>query len=271
MSWKKWIWGDTVIKVLHTPLKTKRVVKTVVNEETHLEEQVEIIEKANPVVKYDIKARENGLCIVFSAASNDYGKLYEVELDYEEYAGKIIEISLVRSDVVDELKVYPVFHRVVQHTGIQNSSKSRMDKGIARIVFDPACKNIVIALLQDSDDIPGCENVVYDLKERSTTGMLVEHSKYFAELFQKRKTKAQMINEVDIYATITYLESQVDALTRIVLKLAPESEEKRILDWANQYSVLDMKKADAIIKEIKQDKGDIRRLQRVYYDAKKKL
>lgn len=271
MSWKKWTWGDTVIKILHTPLKTKRFVKTVVNEETKAEEQMEIVEKAKPAVKYDIKAKENGLHVIFATASNAYGKLYEVELDYGEYAGKIIEISLVRSDVVDELKVYPVFHRVVQQTCIQNSGRSKMDKGIARIVFDPACRNIVVALLQDSDDIPGCENIVYDLQERSTTGMMVEHSEYFAEVFRKRKTKANMINQVDIYATITYLESQVDALTRIVLTLAPEGEEKRILDLANQYSVLDVKKADAIIKEIQQDKGDIRRLQRVYYDAKKKL
>lgn len=246
-------------------------MKTVVNEETKAEEQMEIVEKAKPAVKYDIKAKENGLHVIFATASNAYGKLYEVELDYGEYAGKIIEISLVRSDVVDELKVYPVFHRVVQQTCIQNSGRSKMDKGIARIVFDSACRNIVVALLQDSDDIPGCENIVYDLQERSTTGMMVEHSEYFAEVFRKRKTKANMINQVDIYATITYLESQVDALTRIVLTLAPEGEEKRILDLANQYSVLDVKKADAIIKEIQQDKGDIRRLQRVYYDAKKKL
>lgn len=270
MSWKKWSWGDRM-KILHTPLKTKKSIKMVLNEETKEEEQVAVVEKVKPVVKYDIWEKENELHIEFSTAASDYKKLYQVNLRYEKYAGQIIEIALVRSDIVDELKVYPVFHRVVQQTCIQNSSRSRMDKGIARIAFDPECKDVVVALLQDSDDIPGYENVVYDLRERSTTGMMVQHSAYFAELFRKRKIKADMINAVDIYATITYLESQVDVLTRVVLPLIPESEEKRFLQLADENSVLHIKSVNAMTEEIKRDKKQVRKLQRVYYDAKKQL
>lgn len=247
-----------MIKVLHTPLEEK----------TCIEEGEEQKKKADSIVKYILKEDESGIELSFTVRPI-HDNTYKVRFDYDQYAGKIIEIALVTTDKVNELKVYPIYDTVVQSSFLQNKSVS--DIRIARVVFDETCENTIVLLCKDSDDILGFENIVFDRKKESAVGVLASHSEYFANKLRRRKVKAEMINKVDIYATITYLESQVDALTRLVLTLAPECEEKSILQWADIHSVLNIKSSATMIEELKNDKGKIRELQRRYYDAKKQI
>ena len=76
-----------------------------------------------------------------------------------------------------------------------------------------------------------------------------------------------MMKSVDIYNTVTYLESQVDALTRLVLQLTnSNSEAAKILRKADKYSVLDIKNEDKILQEFETDKKNVRDMQKEYYD-----
>ena len=75
-----------------------------------------------------------------------------------------------------------------------------------------------------------------------------------------------IIEDIDIYNTVAYLEAQVDALTRLVLKLTDkDTDEVNILKEADKYSVLDIKTTDNMIKEFKEDKGNARKRQTAFY------
>ena len=75
------------------------------------------------------------------------------------------------------------------------------------------------------------------------------------------------MKSVDIYNTVTYLESQVDALTRLILQLTnSNSEAAKILRKADKYSVLDIKDKDKILQELETDKKNVRDMQKEYYD-----
>lgn len=75
-----------------------------------------------------------------------------------------------------------------------------------------------------------------------------------------------IIEDIDIYNTVAYLEAQVDALTRLVLKLTDkDTDEVNILKEADKYSVLDIKTTDNMIKEFREDKGNARKKQTAFY------
>lgn len=81
--------------------------------------------------------------------------------------------------------------------------------------------------------------------------------------YEKRK---DIIEDIDIYNTVSYLEAQVDALTRLVLKLTDkDTDEVNILKEADKYSVLDIKTTDNMIREFKEDKGNARKRQTAFY------
>lgn len=81
--------------------------------------------------------------------------------------------------------------------------------------------------------------------------------------YEKRK---DIIEDVDIYNTVAYLESQVDALTRLVLQLANnDCDEVNLLKEADKYSVLDIKTTDNMIREFEEDKGNARKRQTAFY------
>ena len=74
-----------------------------------------------------------------------------------------------------------------------------------------------------------------------------------------------MMANLDIYDTVTYLESQVDALTKIAL--GNDSDDvKAVLTAADEHSVFNIKSKEKMIDEMHKDKAKIRSLQKEYYD-----
>ncbi|WP_298563116.1 hypothetical protein [uncultured Phascolarctobacterium sp.] len=97
---------------------------------------------------------------------------------------------------------------------------------------------------------------------------LMEHSDFCKRKIENYVQKRENITEwVDIYDTVTYLESQVDALTRLVLKMSEnrKSDEVDILKSADRFSVLDIKTADNIKNEFEKDKANARKRQDNFY------
>lgn len=74
-----------------------------------------------------------------------------------------------------------------------------------------------------------------------------------------------MMANLDIYDTVTYLESQVDALTKIALGNNSD-DVKAVLTAANEHSVFNIKSKEKMIDEMHKDKAKIRSLQKEYYD-----
>ena len=130
--------------------------------------------------------------------------------------------------------------------------------------------DILIGLTYGCDVVDGLENITIEEGE-SMTNAFCKASIEYPEAIKPFFSKTEMIEKVDIYNSVTYLESQVDILTRMMLKLYNENDElKSLLSEADRYSVLDIKSHDSILREIADDKKNIRELQKEYYDKKKK-
>lgn len=96
---------------------------------------------------------------------------------------------------------------------------------------------------------------------------LVEHSNFCKEKISRYRVKNEtVVRWVDVYDTVSYLEAQVDALTRLVLKLTnQQGDEIAILKEADKYSVLDIKPIENIVHEFKEDKANARTKQTAFY------
>lgn len=97
--------------------------------------------------------------------------------------------------------------------------------------------------------------------------IMMQCSPYYKNRAEHFNKKCDVMKSVDIYNTVTYLESQVDALTRLILQLTnSNSEAAKILRKADKYSVLDIKDKDKILQELETDKKNVRDMQKEYYD-----
>lgn len=91
------------------------------------------------------------------------------------------------------------------------------------------------------------------------------YSPYYTKRAENIRKKWDMMANLDIYDTVTYLESQVDALTKIALGNNGE-DVKDVLKAADEHSVFNIKSKEKMINEMHKDKAKIRSLQKEYYD-----
>ena len=91
------------------------------------------------------------------------------------------------------------------------------------------------------------------------------YSPYYTKRAEHIRKKWDMMANLDIYDTVTYLESQVDALTKIALGNNSD-DVKAVLTAANEHSVFNIKSKEKMIDEMHKDKAKIRSLQKEYYD-----
>lgn len=114
-----------------------------------------------------------------------------------------------------------------------------------------------------------CEKIDVGMHKEGYVQRLMDNSDFCKRKIMAYKSKHDgVITQLDIYDTVAYLESQVDALTRLVLKLASElnnTDEYVLLQEADKYSVMDSKTLENLVKEIKEDKANVRKLQSGFY------
>ena len=148
------------------------------------------------------------------------------------------------------------------------SANQNEEYKLCRVSIAPDCKDIVIFLEKATDYIyPDANNVVFPKDAITKTQIIQQYSPFYKERCDYIHKKVTMMKSVDIYNTVAYLESQVDALTRLVLQLTnSNSESAKILRKADKYSVLDIKNEDKILQEFETDKKNVRDMQKEYYD-----
>lgn len=210
---------------------------------------------------YQIQERKNFFRLFFRNGEIEK----EVLFNKKETAGKIYDILIVegreKTDVLLDEK-YTYISR-----SEPKDSYVRAGQKLGRVFFGKI--DTIFALTYPCEEVKNCENIVLTDEEESMTGSFRRISEEYKEYTDKAFSKYDMIDHVDIYNSITYLESQVDALTKIALKLYKENDIlSSILKEADKYNVLDIKDKDNIILEINQDKKNIRDLQEKYYAKK---
>lgn len=224
-----------------------------------------------PRCGYSIGADDTGFTLDFTIANHENcgyaSATHEIRINYDEYRGKAYDLVLANDNRQNKVLVWSLMDKFAPYQYSTWNLRGDDALKIARFfVGDDECW---ILPSQRCDDVAGVENITIDYKTESYMGTLVKNSPAFAEIFRVYRMKRRLINETDIYASITYLETQVDALTRIVLaRLADDNPYKGILAAADAHSVLDIKSADKAVAEITADKAKIRALQEKYYANK---
>lgn len=216
-------------------------------------------------VEYKITKNDTRLMLNFKGETNGYEYDKTVELLFDEYAGKVINLSLQWTNQL-ELRISPMYEMVSRYYAA--SEQQNEAYGLCRVSISPDHNDIVIFLNWDTDyECPDAENV--EIPDHYTkTQIMQQYSPFYKERCEYIHKKVTMMRSVDIYNTVTYLESQIDALTRLFIKTLPDndtSKEGNILKEADKHSVLDVKNIDKIMEELKTDKQLVRDLQKEYY------
>jgi hypothetical protein len=138
---------------------------------------------------------------------------------------------------------------------------------VARAVVDDQ-GTILIALVSNAGKFDGVENIEMVYGEHPMTYYLMQESAWFKELVRKTQIKSGLIKNTDVYRSVSYLEAQVDVLTKLVLALAADKDLDgySLLEEAAKYSVLNIKPTSAVMQEFSENKKHMRELQEAYYE-----
>ena len=217
-------------------------------------------------VEYSVVDNEDTLDFKFLC--NFYGQSEELSLSFNknESKGKCYQVNFYRFDTSGELLVTEAF-KILNNDDFSKSGSSSNIKGLLKLIFDPE-GNIVIFLMQRYREIEGFECKSVDTSTKSTIGYMCEANEWFKERFSLYRKKGEFLRNVDIYKSVSYLEAQIDILTKALISLLPEdSKMLPYLKQADNYSVLNIKPVEDISKEFTQSKSEFRKQQEKYYGA----
>lgn len=219
----------------------------------------------SPEIEYSIVKTDDGISISFKGVVRDCKINETLDLPFNTYKGKVLQVSL-QWTYTCELRVSPMYEMTSRYYSA--SANQNEEYKLCRVSIAPDCKDVVIFLEKATDYIcPDANNVVVSKDTITKTQIIQQYSPFYKERCDYIHKKVTMMKSVDIYNTVTYLESQVDALTRLVLQLTnSNSEAAKILRKADKYSVLDIKNEDKILQEFETDKKNVRDMQKEYYD-----
>ena len=222
--------------------------------------------KDTPEVIYSVSKDSKGITLGFETTYQKIKVKRQVVLDFNTYKGKILQISLQRTHQI-ELRISPMYEMVSRYYTMSETNNEAYI--LARVSIAPDCEDIVVFLQRPTDyECPDAEkNIEFNPQGYTKAGIIKKYSPWYSERCEYFKRKYSMMMNVDIYNSVTYLESQVDALTRLVLELAKGNDVDcmSILRESDKHSVLDIKSVDKILGEIKTDKAHVRAKQKEYY------
>ena len=229
-------------------------------------------EDSSSSVKYSISSLPNGFNLSCSYVLSTGLIEKSIDIDFSEYSGCVLQIAVVDTDVPMEISVSKIFDFVDCNTFKRAYQTNKQDFTLARVIINEDASDVQVYLTLNTS-FPALDNY-FPLSKAGNclTGYMKENSPFFATVVEKRKTKARMLNNVDIYSSVSYLEAQVDTLTRALISVLPSNHPLLpILNEANSHSVLDIKPTEQIISEFDSDKSKVRSLQSAYYAEKNSI
>lgn len=217
-------------------------------------------EKINGPLKrrYQVFESDENILIKFSLI--DLNQVGEVILKKSEWRGKCADVW---STTNSSLQVITVARNLLEQDPLEriNFKEPHYHK-LARIVFDT--DQIYCHLQGQLEDIEGFENVIISDDEFSSD-QLLEKSELFQAIRKRYKAKSDLLHGVSAFNSLSYLECQLDLVTRILLQnkeLLKQTPELEMLEQYDQQSVTLIK--ENIESEI-ENKYKVREQQAKYY------
>ena len=206
---------------------------------------------------------DDDLCLSFS-----------MDLSLKNFKNKILNISIGTSYVnkyVVDVRNATGFNFAGENNSNRNSNVIR---NIALICVHENPDDSVILVSNYHPTIEGFENVVLDSSDTNLKMYYLAQNDQVADTILCKVTlKRKFLRRFEKLNSLSYLEAQVDILTRLVLEMYDGDNQKlkQLLQTADNYSVLDIKDDELVDAEFTKHKHDIRELQEQYYIDRDKL
>lgn len=201
--------------------------------------------------------------------------IIDINVDLKKWVGKLLECRIMMTDKGYEVIYYNPLKNYAIGNGMPNATDNRVDTRlrIFRVFVNKDIDDSIIQIFFGHEEIEGFENIIEDGDVRLRMQNLMRRDKNARKYLKKFRLKCDMLGVVDQRDSVSYLEAQVDILTRLVLKLHNDSSDSlvQILKQADEQSVLAIKGEDALSKEFLEKKAWVRTVQKDYYEAKAKL
>ena len=181
------------------------------------------------------------------------------EIPVEE--GKVLELFYNSSRKKTVTRNYLIVNPYIPVAGIPSETVIY----VGRVHFES--DRILIYIRSHFSDLDGVTNISMTESESSVQAM-GNYSDEAAKVFNQLTVKRDFLNEVDALDSTSYLEAQVDILTRIVLAsgLADSDELAEVLTKADEYAIWRSNSKEKLLSKM-DDKKSFREKQLAYYEA----
>lgn len=195
----------------------------------------------------------------------------DFSIDLSEWKGKILEVQ-IRPSSADRYSVvyFDSGKNYADGNGMPDYTHyGRNLRSLFKVCVHENVSESTILISEPHESIEGFDCICRDLEDPNMRMYLLsEEDPVAREILIRRAIKSDLLGAIDQRDSVAYLEAQVDLLTRLCLKLAEgrSDEELSALRVADQYSVLDIKNTDKILREFTEKKSLVRKEQQKYYD-----
>jgi hypothetical protein len=210
---------------------------------------------------------------VGSKGEND-DLLRDFSIDLNRWKGKIVEVVVMATNLGLEVCCFDALKNYSMGNGMPTGYQDKQYEGLRlfRVVVHENIEDSLIQLRYAHEEIEGFENIIEDGDKSLAMFNLAKRDKVAEKIIRLARLKSDMLGVIDQRDSVSYLEAQVDILTRLVLALHPEDNSLvRTLREADEHSVLAIKGEESLSKEFTKKKAWVRSVQKDYYEAKKEL
>jgi len=185
----------------------------------------------------------------------------ELSFDLPISEGKVLELFYNSSRKKTVTRNYLIVNPYIPVAGMPSDDVIY----VGRVHFE--AERILIYLRSHFADPEGVTSVVMDESESSVQAM-GKYSQTASAIFSQLTAKRDFLNEVDALDSTSYLEAQVDVLTKIVLAsgLADSDELKEVLLKADESGIWRSNSLEKLLDKM-DDKRSFRDKQLVYYKS----
>lgn len=239
-----------------------------------VEPREEMPKKYTLQLTYD-KETERLTGTVGTFLKGDGDLILDVDINLKRWVGKLVECRIAMTDKGHELIHFDALKNYSLANGMPTTTFTRTEvrARIFRIFVSENIDDSIIQIFSGHEAIEGFEDIIEDGDIEKRMYNLVRRDAQAQHLLNMVRLKSAMLGEVDQRDSVSYLEAQVDILTRLVLELHKDDTRPltEILRKADEHSVLNIKDEDSLMKEFINKKAWVRTVQKDYYEAKKAL
>lgn len=200
-------------------------------------------------------------------ASGDF--VQDFSIDLNDWVGKLVEIWLLTTDTGYEILAVDTAKNCAIGNGMPDFQGRDAQLKLFRIAVRENIADSVIQITSPHEAIEGFEDIVSDEVPTLRMKALCENDDFAKAIIAKTRKKSEMQGKIDFKDSISYLEAQVDLLTRFILQNFSDASGDLVdaLKLADAQSVLDIKAIEKVKEEFTDKKALVRKAQQDYFDA----